>query len=146
MAVKGKGAKVWLWDSTIATPALVKLGELYSVTPPAQARDTIDTTHHESSGDYREFISSLIDAGEAQFTLAHDPNSATDVLLADAFAEGDLRAFAIDTNKSGGTQRRYSMSVLVTQVAPQELVIDDKQTVQVTVKVSGPIVQGAVPS
>jgi predicted secreted protein len=145
-AVKGKGAKLWLWDSTIVTPALVKIADLLAVTPPQPRRDTIDATHHESSGDYREFISSLIDAGEATATIHFDPNSATDVLLADAFADGDIRAFAIDINKSGGTQRRYAGSAILVQYAPQELTIDGKQTAQITLKASGPVVQGAIPA
>lgn len=145
-AVKGKGAKLHLWDAAAAPAALVKIAQLLTVTPPQPRRDTIDTTHHESSGDYREFISSLIDAGEGSATIHFDPNSPTDTLLAAAFAAGDVRAFAIDLNTSGGTQRRYSGSAILVQYAPQEVVIDGKQTAQITLKVSGPIIQGAVPA
>lgn len=145
-AVKGKGAKLWLWDPLLGTPALVKISDLLAVTPPGPTRDTIDTTTHDSSGDYREFISSLIDAGEATGTIHYDPNSASDVLISAAFAAGDVRGAAIDVNKSGGTQRRCAMSVIVLHYAPAELVIDDKQTATITLKVSGPIVWGAVPA
>ena len=142
-SVKGKGAKLWLTD---AADALTKLPDLLSVTPPGPSRDTIDTTTHDSPGDYREFISSLIDAGEATATVHYDPNSAGDVLLAEAFATGDIRAAAVDVNSSAGTQRRFAFDALVTSYQPQELVIDDKQTAQLTLKVSGPIVQSAVPA
>lgn len=149
MARKGKGAKIWLWDSSIATPALVKLGELTSVTPPGRTRDTIDTTHHESTGDYREFLSALIDAGEVTFTLNHDPGSATDLLLEMAFTAGDVRSFAIDVNKAPvanvAQMRRIAGSCIVTAYTPGDVVIDDKMTVTITLKVSGPLTFSVAP-
>lgn len=146
MAVKGKGAKLWLWDASIVTPALVQISELVSVTPPAPTRDTIDTTHHGSSGDYREFISSLIDAGEGTAMIHYVPGGATDILLQLIMASGALTAFAIDVNKGDGTQQRISGSAILTGVAPGDVVIDDKMTAGITLKVSGPLVRGAVPA
>jgi predicted secreted protein len=142
MAVKGKGAKIWLHDGT----ALTKLPELLSVTPPSPTRDTIDTTHHESSGDYREFISSLIDAGEATALVHYVPGGAGDTLLNEAFADGDLRGFAIDVNSATATQQRIAGSVLVTGYEKADVVIDDKMTATLTLKVSGPLTQGATPA
>ena len=142
MAVKGKGAKLWLFGAA----ALVQISELLSVTPPDQTRDTIDTTHHGSTGDYREFIASLIDAGEATATIHYVPDSDTDELLLTALAAGDLRAFAIDVNKGDGTQQHISGSAILTSYAPGDVVIDDKMTASITLKVSGPLVRGAVPA
>lgn len=141
-AVKGKGAKFWLHDGT----ALVRLPDVVSLTPPNQTRDSIDTTTHDSASDYREFISSLIDAGEATVLIHYDPNSDADQAIIDAFAAGDLRAFAMDINTSIGTQRRVSGSALLTGYAPADIVIDDKMTATVSFKVSGPLVGGAVPA
>ena len=142
-AVKGKGAKFWLWDSSLATPALVQIGELVSVTPPNRSRDTIDTTHHGSTGDYREFLSSLIDAGEVSFTVNWVPNGASDILLNAAFAAGDIRSFAVDVNTTGGLMRRVSGSGILTEFSPDEVGIEDKMTAQITLKVTGPITFGA---
>ena len=139
-AVKGKGAKVWLHNGTILT----QLGELVSVTPPQRSRDTIDTTHHGSTGDYREFVSSLIDAGEVSFTINWVPNDATDTLLNAAFAAGDVRSFAVDVNRVTGMQR-ISGSAILTEFSPDEVGIEDKMTAQLTLKVSGPITFGAAP-
>lgn len=145
MAVKGKGAKLWLWDAALATPALVQVTELVSVTPPDQTRDTIDTTHHGSTGDFREFISSLMDAGEATGTIHYEPDSTADELLVAVLSSGDLTAFAIDVNNGAGTQQRISGSAILTSYAPADVVIDDKMTATITLKVSGPLVRGAVP-
>ena len=142
-AVKGKGAKVFLWDSTIATPALVELPELLTVGPPRPSRDTIDTTHHGSIGDYREFISNLIDAGELTVGLHYLPGSAGDILMLDAFADGDLRTWKIVVNAPGGTQRQITGSGLVTEYGPDDVAIDDKMVATLSIKVSGPITVAA---
>ena len=141
MAVKGKGAKFHLHNGT----ALTQLAEVLSLTPPSPTRDTIDTTTHDSSGDYREFISSLIDAGEATVLIHYVPGSAGDDLLLDALADGDLRAFAMDVNSATATQERISGSALVTSYERADVVIDDKMTATLTLKVSGPLVQAPAP-
>ena len=145
MAVKGKGAAFHLFGG-VAPGALVKVAEVLSITPPAPTRDTIDTTHHDSVGDYREFISNLIDAGEATVLIHYVPGSAGDDLINEAFAAGDLRAFAIDMNSASATQERLAGSCLVTGYAPADVVIDDKMTATLTVKVSGPLTQGPKPA
>lgn len=146
MATKGKGAKFWLWDSSLATPALRKVAEVLSLTPPSATRDTIDTTTHDSTGDYREFIASLIDAGEATILVNHNPGSADDTHIHNEFAAGNVVGFAIDLNKPGSaTQRRTSGSCVVTGYAPADVVIDDKMTATLTIKVSGPLVFADAP-
>lgn len=145
MATKGKGAKFHLHNGT----ALTKVAEVLSLTPPSPTRDTIDTTTHDSSGDYREFISSLIDAGEATVLIHYNPGSVDDQAINAALATGDLKAFAMDLNRpagAGGGQWRVSGSGLVTGYAPADVVIDDKMTATLTIKVSGPLVQAATPA
>lgn len=139
-AVKGKGARFWLLNAAGAPAAYVRISDLISVTPPDQTRDTIDTTHHGSSGDYREFIASLIDSGEASFMIHYDPGSTGDALLEAIKVSGALTPFSIDVNTSTGVQRRMSGSGLLTSYAPSDVVIDDKMTASVTLKVSGPII------
>lgn len=143
MAVKGKGAQFLL--GTGVDQALVKIAEVLSITPPAQTRDTIDTTHHDSPGDYREFIASLIDAGEATVLIHYVPGSAGDAALNTAFASGDLLPFGIDVNSATAVQQRISGSGIVTGYAPADVVIDDKMTATLTIKASGPLVQAATP-
>lgn len=143
MAVKGKGVRFFIHDG--ADPgALVEVGEVLGVTPPSPTRDTIDTTHHGSAGDYREFISSLIDAGEVSVSMHYIPGSAEDTLINAAFAAGDLRAFKIGVNSdTPGTQRQITGSGFVTGYVPDEIPIDDKMVATLTLKVSGPIAFGA---
>lgn len=147
MATKGKGAKFHLWDSSLATPALRKVAEVVSLTPPSASRDTIDTTSHDSVGDYREFIASLIDAGEGTILINHNPGSADDDHINQAFTDGEVIAFAMDLNKPGSaTQQRTSGACIVTQYAPADVVIDDKMTAEITLKISGPLTFGDAPA
>jgi hypothetical protein len=147
VATKGKGAKFYLWDATAVPPALAKVAEVTSITPPSPTRDTIDTTTHDSVGDYREFIASLIDAGEATFVINYNPGSVDETLIRAAFTSGAVSAFAVDLNKpGGGVQRRTSGSAILTGFAPGDVVIDDKMTATVTLKVSGPIVFADAPA
>lgn len=142
MAVKGKGAKFWLYSGA----ALVKMAEVVSLTPPSPSRDTIDTTNHDSAGDYREFISSLIDAGEATVMVHYVPGSVGDATILAALASGALTAFAMDVNSAtAGVQQRVSGSGIITSYARADVVIDDKMTATLTIKVSGPLVQGVAP-
>ena len=146
MATKGKGAKFWLWDAAGVPAALRKVAEVLSITPPSATRDTIDTTTHDSTGDYREFISSLIDAGEATVLVNHNPGSDDDTKIQAAFATGAVIGFAIDLNKPGSaTQQRTSGSCIVTGYAPADVVIDDKMTASLSIKVSGPLVFADAP-
>lgn len=150
MATKGKGAKFHLWDSGLATPALRKVAEVLSLTPPSASRDTIDVTTHDSTGDYREFITNLIDAGEATVLINHNPGSVDDIAIQLAFTNGAVIAFAIDLNKGPGVanptkQRRTSGSCIVSNYAPADVVIDDKMTATLTIKVSGPLVFADAP-
>lgn len=145
-ALKGKGAKFWLHDG--ASPGvLVQVTEVVSLTPPTPTRDTIDTTNHDSAGDYREFIGSLLDAGEVSCTVHWLPGSAGDLALTAALGSAYTRAFALDVNAPGATptQKRISGVGLVTAYAPADIVIDDKMTATLTIKVSGPITLGDVP-
>jgi predicted secreted protein len=144
-ALKGKGAKFWLHNG--ASPGvLVAVTEVVSLTPPTPTRDTIDTTNHDSAGDYREFIGSLLDAGEVSCTVHWIPSSAGDTALTEALGSPYPRAFALDVNAPGGTQKRISGVGLVTAYAPADIVIDDKMTATLTIKVSGPITLGDVPA
>jgi predicted secreted protein len=151
MAAKGKGAKLHLFDSAATpTPILVKISEVLSLTPPSPTRDTIDVTSHDSTGDYREFISSLLDAGEATILINWNPGTTQDTLIHRMVTDGALIAFAIDVNKGPGAtnptkQHRISGSCIPSNYGKADVVIDDKMTATITLKVSGPLVMADAP-
>jgi hypothetical protein len=59
----------------------VDMSEVTSIKPPSAKLDQIDVTHMQSPGRRREFISGLIDGGEASFEMNFIPGSVSDLRL-----------------------------------------------------------------
>jgi hypothetical protein len=59
----------------------VDVSEVTSIKPPSAKLDQIDVTHMQSPGRRREFITGLIDSGEASFEMNFIPGSASDQRL-----------------------------------------------------------------
>ena len=49
------------------------LAEVTNITPPKMSRDTVDATHEESPGAWREFIAGLKDGGDVSLDLNFIP-------------------------------------------------------------------------
>jgi predicted secreted protein len=65
------------FGTTTGTATTATLTNVNNVSGLDSDVEEIDVTSHDSSGSYREFVASFIDAGEVQFDLNFDPNSAT---------------------------------------------------------------------
>lgn len=123
-----------------AASAFTVLAEIISITPPGMTRDTIDVTHLNSDDQFKEFIGSLAEAGEAQLTLNYIP-SASDALMTAFTTDHGAGEFQIIFPK-----RDFSMTFdgIVTGYEPGEIVVDDKLTASMTIKASGKPVIAAV--
>lgn len=113
------------------------IAEVHDISGPSLSRDTVETTHQQSTEKWKEFIAGLKDAGEVSFDISYLPTHATHDnttgLLKD-FDDGTLRNFELVFPDSGATT--WSFSALVTgyePTAPKE----DKLTAAITLKVSG---------
>lgn len=87
----GWGAEVQVSTSS-AVAGLVEIGEVTSFNLPSDEADEHEVTHFKSADRRKEFISGLIDGGEATVTVNYVPGSASDLLLTDAQEAGDTRA------------------------------------------------------
>lgn len=61
--------------------------------PGDGSREQVETTHLESPGWRRDYTSGFYEDSDFEVLLNSRPMSDTDVLLADALADGDVRAF-----------------------------------------------------
>lgn len=61
--------------------------------PMPGAREQVETTHLKSANWRREYLSSFYEDSEFEVMLNSRVGSDTDVLLADALGDGDVRAF-----------------------------------------------------
>src|SRR5687768_14631115 len=81
-AAIGYGSKFQVQDPTVSpAPPWIDLGEVISITPPSRAIDIIDATHMASPSRIREFITGLIDPGEASVEMNYVPGGTTDDTL-----------------------------------------------------------------
>lgn len=116
--------------------------EVFNITPPTFTVDQVDVSHMQSPGRIREFISGLIDPGEAGFEMNFVPGSESDQLLFDWMntAAGVTRrrtCRVIFPPTSAGTYY-WEFSGEITGYEPT-LPTDDKATATVTIKVTGTI-------
>lgn len=116
----------------------VTLEEVYSVTPPEIAIDTVEASHFASPDRFREFVPGMKDPGSASCEMNYVPNSATDQRLDALEASGDKVAMRIT----------YPNAVTVTftaQVAnySKAIPVDDRMTAVASFKVSSAPVMAA---
>lgn len=117
--------------------AFTTLAEVVSISGPSLSMDTVDVTHMESTGTYREFIPGLKDGGEVSVTLNFLPADATQNATAGILKDYNdrvLRNFQIVFPDSGNTT--WTIAGYVTAFE-QETPLEDKMTAEVTIKVSG---------
>lgn len=111
------------------------LAEVTGITPPAISRDTVDATHEESPGAWREFIAGLKDGGEVSLELNFIPGGTA---IAALMAEMDLDGPSALKNRQilfpDGSY--FSFAGILTGLEP-DAPIDDKMSASVTFKVSG---------
>jgi predicted secreted protein len=131
----GYGTIYEIWDASLTTPAFVEIAEVIEITPGEATSDRIEATHMQSPGRRREYITGLIDSGEATLQINWVPGSDTDVLLRDLFTSGDVVQHRITfAGDAPRTTLTYDGSITGFSKA---LPIDDRMTATITVAVSG---------
>jgi len=111
---------------------LTEIAEVINVTPGEATADRIDATHMQSPNRRREYISGLIDNGEASFEINWVPGSTTDEFIRGLFESGETREHQIEF--PNGVTVTYEASIIGYSKA---IPIDDRMTATITVAVSG---------
>ena len=111
------------------------LAEVTNITPPAMARDSVDVSHEQSPGAWREFIGGLKDGGEVKIELTFVAAGSAATALA---AEMDLAVGSeTKTRRIVFTDGAYfEFEGFLTGWEP-DAPIDDKMSASATFKVSG---------
>lgn len=118
--------------------AWVEIAEVFMVTPGEATTDRVDATHMKSPGRRREYISGLIDSGEASFEINWIAGSDTDVLLRSLQTSGNNVDWRI-TFPNGVTVTFEASITGFSKAIP----LDDKMTATLTLAVSGDETWGA---
>lgn len=112
------------------------MGQQTEVSVYGVAVDSVDATHEESDGKWREFIPGLKDGGEASSTLHYVPGGATE---AEVFASLGTTEHLRAVHPSGA---HIDYRAFITGAEP-DTPIDDKMTFALTWKVTGEVVPSA---
>lgn len=116
-----------------------KIAQLVDLAPPAFSKDSVETTHTDSTDSFREFIPGLKDGGEFTAVVNLIPGDTTQ----DDTSGGALNDFLNET-ESRNWQIAFPGSPAVTWtfkafITNYEAVtpMDDKETISLSFKVSG---------
>lgn len=112
--------------------AFVEIAEVFNVTPGEATTDRVDATHMKSPGRRREYISGLIDSGEASFEINWIPGSPTDVILRDLQTSGENVDWRF-IFKNGVTLTVEASVTGFSKAVP----LDDKMSATLTLSLSG---------
>lgn len=136
-AISGVGTLFRRWNGS----AFENISEVNSITGPSKTRDTIDVTSLDSVGGYREHIPGFRDGGQVQlnmnFTRATYDKMNTDY---ESSALGYYQIVLPDTEHT-----TFDFAGFVTEL-PLSISADDKITADVTIKVSGRVIDDSGPS
>lgn len=94
-ATAGKGSIFSRGDGATPTEAFTAIAEVTSITGPNMTAETIDVTNMDSGG-WREFITSLKDAGEVSFGLNFQPGATSHIALIQDEIDTQVRNYRIE--------------------------------------------------
>lgn len=115
---------------------LTEWSEVKSFTLPNGETEKLDATHLKSPNRRREFVAGMIDDGDLTVVLNYVPGSATDLLVMQAYSEGDTRAYEAHVPRAT-TDWVVSGDAFVSGVDRGEVTPDGVMEVTVTLTLVG---------
>jgi len=142
-----KGTSLWV-SATNSPPTFAKIGKVKSISGPGFNVDFVDTTTHDTTGNFREFAAVLCAAGDIQFAVNYDPADATLAPATGLFDQmqdlsrwyGQLRFPPSDTLASRMNFAYYVAS------HPFTFPVDNIIEAQITLRIDGAITWDTVPA
>lgn len=123
------------YDNNAGT--LTELVEVKGFTLPNGTVEQLDATHLKSPNRRREKIAGMIDDGDLVVRLNYVPGSPTDLLVMQAFTEGDIRSYAANIPRASGVDWVVSGDAFIAGVDRGEILPDGIMEVAVTFTLSG---------
>lgn len=134
MATDAFGTTFEYWDSTLGVPAYVEVAEVHNISGPSVSRDSIETTHHGSTGGYREYLPGLRDGGEVTVDINWDNSEGSHADIYGQITSSQTANEDYRVNFSGGATFTFSGHVTAFDVTAP---LDDRLTASLTIKLSG---------
>lgn len=130
-AMIGYTTQVFVSDAN-SPGVYTQIAEVTEVTPPNAVADDVDATHYASPNRTREYITGLIEPGEASFVMNRVPGGTTELLLQGLQTSGASRIWRMVW--PNGTFWEFSAYVKGYETTAP---IDDRMTATCTLKVAG---------
>jgi hypothetical protein len=125
-------SKYSIWDTSASPAAYFELGEVTEINPGDESVDRVEVTHYQSPDRRREYISGLIDSGEASFTINWIPGSETDEFIRALQVSAENRDHRIEF--PNGVHVTFTGQIMAfTKAVP----LDDRMSATITVAKSG---------
>ncbi len=129
----GWGSEFHLDD---AGGVLTEIGEVTGLPFAEEVADDVERTHFKSPGRRKEYVSGLIEPGDATLELNYLPGSGTDLLIAAAHRDGKVRSYKTLIPAAGGGMWEIS-GFLYVKSRGRSVQIGDRMTMSVAVKFTG---------
>jgi predicted secreted protein len=124
-----------------ASNVLTELGEITAISLPNPQVADVEATHFKSPNRRREYIAGLTEDGEGSFEMNYDPNSATDVIIRAAIADGVTRSYKIVVPDSSANWEVTGDCIV--KGYERRVPIDDRMTATLTVRFTGASTEAA---
>lgn len=121
---------------TNGTEVFATISEVRNITGPERGQSLIETTHMESTGAYREYLASLLDAGEINLEV-NWTEVASQVAIVTDLENRTKRNFQLVFITAAAT-KTYSFAGFVTKVG-QSFAIEQQISASITIKISGQV-------
>lgn len=135
-----KGTTLWVGDASSPT-SFAKIGKVKSITGPGFNVSFIDTTTHDTTGNFREQAAVLCEAGDISFAVNYDPADATLAPATGLFDQmQDLaeKDFQLRFPASDSTHARMNFKAFVAS-HPFTFPVDNVIEANITLKIDGAV-------
>lgn len=119
-----------------AAGVLTEIGEVTGLPFAEEVADDVERTHFKSPGRRKEYVSGLIEPGDATLELNYLPGSPTDLLIAAAHRDGKVRAYKTLIPAADGGKWEIT-GFLYVKSRSRAVQIGDRMTMSVGVKFTG---------
>jgi predicted secreted protein len=140
-AISAFGTKFLVGDGATPTEAFTAVAEVRNVGGPEVSLDTTDVTPHSTGAPWREFVATLLDAGEVSLDLNFLPSTTDQAALRADMIARTKRNFRIEWPITP-TAQRASFAGFVTKLSPSAP-HDGELSASMTIKITGAVTFGA---
>jgi predicted secreted protein len=129
----GQGSQLQVGDGVIGSESFTTVAEVKNIQRTGSKSDQVDVTNMDSVGAYREYLPTLLDAGEISFTGNYIPADATQQNLQTLFDNRTKRNCKIVLPNSLG---HWAFAAYIAGL-DFDLSVDKEATISVKLKVTG---------